>query len=156
MAGAVRIELTTYGFGDRCSTNWAIPLYMGRLVGIEPTNAGATIQCVNRFTTTAIISNRQFPILPARLQTSTFGLWMLNCCVRNGNRWNHPGNITGYYFVEICYLKTKQKKFMNQTFHDSSGQRQPINFALRAHFLGRFRIRLVTQSLTLLDKSVIR
>ena len=26
MAGAVRIELTTRGFGDRCSTCWAIPL----------------------------------------------------------------------------------------------------------------------------------
>ena len=27
---------------------------MGRLVGIEPTHAGATIQCVNRFTKAAI------------------------------------------------------------------------------------------------------
>ena len=27
LAGAVRIELTTRGFGDRCSTCWAIPLY---------------------------------------------------------------------------------------------------------------------------------
>ena len=26
LAGAVRFELTTLGFGDRCSTNWAIPL----------------------------------------------------------------------------------------------------------------------------------
>ena len=42
------------------------------------------------------IFNRQLPILPARHQASTFGLWMLNYCVRNGNRWNHPGIITGY------------------------------------------------------------
>ena len=28
---------------------------MGRLMGIEPTNAGATIQCVNHFATTAIL-----------------------------------------------------------------------------------------------------
>ena len=40
--------------------------------------------------------NRQLPILPARHQASTFGLWMLNYCVRYGNRWNHPGIITGY------------------------------------------------------------
>ena len=99
--------------------------------------------------------NWQLSILPGRLHPSTFDVQVLNYCVRNGNRWNHLAIVTRY-FVEICYLKTKQKKFMNQTFHDSSGQRQPINFALRAHFLGRFRIRLVTQSLTLLDKSVIR
>ncbi len=30
---------------------------MGRPVGIEPTNAGATIRCVNHFATTAIIEN---------------------------------------------------------------------------------------------------
>ena len=28
---------------------------MGRLMGIEPTNAGATIRCVNHFATTAMI-----------------------------------------------------------------------------------------------------
>ena len=28
---------------------------MGRLMGIEPTNAGITIRCVNHFATTAII-----------------------------------------------------------------------------------------------------
>jgi hypothetical protein len=35
-----------------------------------------------------------------------------------------------------------------------SGQRLPIIFALRARFLGRFRIRVVSQSLSLLDNSV--
>ena len=35
MAGAVRLELTTYGFGDRCSTSWAIPLW-GDLWGSNP------------------------------------------------------------------------------------------------------------------------
>ena len=29
------------------------------------------------------------------LQASTFGLYVLNCCVRYGNRWNHIGIITG-------------------------------------------------------------
>ena len=31
---------------------------------------------------------RQRPILPGRVQPSTFGTEGLNCCVRNGNRWN--------------------------------------------------------------------
>ena len=37
---------------------------------------------------------RQLPSLPRRLQRSTLGLWTLNCCVRNGNRWYRPGIIT--------------------------------------------------------------
>ncbi len=37
---------------------------------------------------------RQLPTLPRRLQRSTLGLWTLNYCVRNGNRWNRPGIIT--------------------------------------------------------------
>ena len=37
---------------------------------------------------------RQLPTLPRRLQRSTLGLWTLNCCVRNGNRWYRPGIIT--------------------------------------------------------------
>ena len=63
-------------------------------MGIEPMHAGATIQCVNRFTKAAI--NRQLPILPGRLQPSTFGVYVLNYCVRNGNRWDHIAIITGY------------------------------------------------------------
>ncbi len=31
------------------------PISMGRLMGIEPTNAGTTIRCVNHFATTAIV-----------------------------------------------------------------------------------------------------
>ena len=31
---------------------------------------------------------RQRPILPGRVQPSTFGTEGLNCCVRNGNRWD--------------------------------------------------------------------
>ena len=40
--------------------------------------------------------NRQLPILPCRLQPSTFGVYVLNYCVRNGNRWNHIAIATGY------------------------------------------------------------
>ena len=60
-------------------------------MGIEPMHAGATIQCVNRFTKAAMkpamqAINQQLPILPGRLQPSTFGVYVLNYCVRNGNR----------------------------------------------------------------------
>ena len=61
---------------------------MGRLMGIEPMHAGATIQCVNHFTKAASIKFyketreprdsrvplRQLPTLPRRLQRSTLGL----------------------------------------------------------------------------------
>ena len=55
-------------------------------------------------------SNQQLPILPARLQASTFGLLVLNYCVRNGNRWNHSGIVTGY--MKDCSFKTIQKNVM--------------------------------------------
>ncbi len=52
--------------------------------------------------------NRQLPNLPGRLQPSTFGVWALNYCVREGNRWaaqlsppDPEGNTS---------LKTKQEK----------------------------------------------
>ena len=34
------------------------PIVMGRLMGIEPTNAGTTIRCVNHFATIAIIKSK--------------------------------------------------------------------------------------------------
>ena len=48
--------------------------------------------------------NRQLPILPGRLQPSTFGVYVLNYCVRNGNRWDHIAIITGYS-IEGLYLQ---------------------------------------------------
>ena len=38
---------------------------------------------------------RQRPNLPGRVQPSTFGAKRLNCCVRNGNRWNPLAIATG-------------------------------------------------------------
>jgi hypothetical protein len=66
--------------------------------------------------------NWQLPILPARLQASTFGLWMLNCCVRYGNRWFHPGIITRSieslfsqnYTEETSMLATFQAYLLSQ------------------------------------------
>ena len=45
------------------------------------------------------IFNRQLSILPGRFQPSTFDVWGLNYCVRDGNRWIPPAIATGL-FVE--------------------------------------------------------
>ena len=46
-----------------------------------------------------VLFNRQLSILPGRFQPSTFDVWGLNYCVRDGNRWIPPAIATGY-FVE--------------------------------------------------------
>ena len=59
--------------------------FVAPCVGLEPTTLRLTAEC-----STAELSRnkiRQLPILPARLQTSTFGAIELNFCVRNENRW---------------------------------------------------------------------
>ena len=52
------------GVKVRCLTAWLIPnnliKNMGRLMGLEPTNAGTTIRCVNHFATTAILMSKKF------------------------------------------------------------------------------------------------
>ena len=93
--------------------------------------------------------NQRRPILPARLQTSTFGVRMLNYCVRHGNRWNHPAIVTRYsnikdlylenYTEEIACFETFQKTHVARS---TSANRASLTLA----FLGRFRVRPVTQS----------
>ncbi len=61
--------------------------------------------------------NRQRPSLPGRRQPSTLGAWVLNCCVRNGNRWGHPAIATGFP-SGACALKTPGEK-MQRTFPES-------------------------------------
>ena len=55
-------------------------------------------------------SNQQLPILPVRFQTSTFGVYELNYCVRYGNRWNLIAIVTEYrdIIAEISFA-VKQK-----------------------------------------------
>ena len=62
--------------------------------------------------------NRQLPILPARHQASTFGLWMLNYCVRYGNRWIHPGIITGYLIERHVLSKLYRRNFLTLWMFD--------------------------------------
>ena len=47
---------------------------------------------------TVLFLDRQLPILPERLHSSTFGVWGLNYCVRHGNRWDPSAIITGFFF----------------------------------------------------------
>ena len=55
--GIAGFEPAHEGVKVPCLTAWLYPI-KGRLVGIEPTNAGATIRCVNHFAITAIISKK--------------------------------------------------------------------------------------------------
>ena len=48
--------------------------------------------------------NQQLPILPGRRQPSTFGVYELNYCVRDGNRWSLVAIVTES--VRVCTLKT--------------------------------------------------
>ena len=48
--------------------------------------------------------NQQLPILPGRRQPSTFGVYELNYCVRDGNRWSLVAIATES--VRACTLKT--------------------------------------------------
>ena len=50
------IEPTTSAWkAEVLPVNYTRIIFMGRLMGIEPTNVGTTIRCVNHFATTAII-----------------------------------------------------------------------------------------------------
>ena len=65
--------------------------------------------------------DRQLPILPERLHSSTFGVWGLNYCVRYGNRWDPSAIITGSYLENtFCTLKTSQKISFTCLFSASS------------------------------------
>ena len=60
--------------------------------------------------------NQQRPILPARFQTSTFGVWVLNYCVRYGNRWYHSAIVTGYYWMNHVHSKLYRRNHVSKHF----------------------------------------
>ena len=57
MAGLAGFEPTITGPKPvALPLGYSLKLYRGRSMGIEPTNAGATIRCVNPFATTAMMN----------------------------------------------------------------------------------------------------
>ena len=62
-------------------------ILMAPQVGLEPTTTRLTAEC-SAIELLRNIGIRQRPILPGRVQPSTFGTEGLNFCVRNGNRWD--------------------------------------------------------------------
>ena len=78
---------------------------------------------------------RQLPTLPRRLQRSTLGLRTLNCCVRNGNRWNRPGIITALLSKLFIHSKLDRRNSLqisceitcNLSFHSSIKKAQALS-----------------------------
>ena len=69
-----------------------------------------------------LIGIRQRLILPGRVQPSTFSTGELNCCVRDGNRWNLSVIATGNcgYFVSLFCTLTTAHRMILQTVPISS------------------------------------
>ena len=65
-----------------------------------------------------VLFNRQLSILPGRFQPSTFDVWGLNYCVRDGNRWILVAIVTEFVRLHVRHaLKTAYKiDFLLHTF----------------------------------------
>ena len=71
---------------------------------------------------------RQRPILPGRVQPSTFGTEGLNCCVRDGNRWNPFVIATGNgelfscraFFVSLASFPSRPRPLASRLSHCST------------------------------------
>ena len=87
--------------------------------GLEPTTLRLTAECsaieLLRQVETGFspfpIGIRQRPILPGRVQPSTFGAEGLNFCVRYGNRWDPFAIATGNYII-IMGLRSSSLRFL--------------------------------------------
>ena len=56
--------------------------------------------------------NRQRPILPGRVQPSTFGTGELNYCVRYGNRWDLSVITTGRFSGRVSFFPFRSASFL--------------------------------------------
>ena len=83
-----------------CSTLGALLLFRTTLTAKAPRNLATMarfsyIQKAPARNVRGLPCNRQQSILPGRFQPSTFDAWELNCCVRDGNRWDLSAIVTG-------------------------------------------------------------
>ncbi len=139
MVAHPRFELGTPWLKVRCSANWASEPYGWgswirtnecgsqspvpyRLAIPQSNNKHYLITDTRLSKITWYQLNRQHPILPGGCPPSTFGLWMLNYCVRNGNRWIHPGIATGfmsirrYSLLKCLHTQNFTEEILDQTF----------------------------------------
>ena len=78
--------------------------YVAPQAGLEPATSWLTVM---RSTDWAIEEygiydkSRRSPIFPRRHHLSIFGVYELNFCVRNGNRWNLIAICTGYHIFKV-------------------------------------------------------
>ena len=75
---------------------------------------------------------RQWPILPGRLQPSTFGTEGLNFCVRDGNRWNPFVITTG----NLCCI-WQQVLLYSGASESQSSFRNKLRFLLISYWAGQ-------------------
>ena len=109
----------TGGFAPflRCRAAWASagsPIARrARRDAVGAAYFGVPLGCANEKSTSesrCFRGNRQRPILPGRVQPSTFGTGELNYCVRYGNRWDlsvittGKGSSTRFDFPHFCFL----------------------------------------------------
>ena len=62
--------------------------------------------------TTSLKGHRQRPILPGRVQPSTFGTGELNYCVRYGNRWDLSVITTGRFSGRVSVFPFRSASFL--------------------------------------------
>ena len=72
-----------------------------------------------------LIGIRQRLILPGRVQPSTFSTGELNCCVRDGNRWNLSVIATGNCGYLIASTFSFLLSFCLLVFEKEKGRRPP-------------------------------
>ena len=88
------------------------------ILSFPPNDKKAPLTLANQ----GLIGIRQRLILPGRVQPSTFSTGELNCCVRDGNRWNLSVIATGNgsYFVSLSRTLTTAHRMILQTVPISS------------------------------------
>ena len=84
LTGVAGFEPTHEGVKVPCLTAWLYPNKKGRMMGIEPTNAGATIRCVNHFATFAMAGAAGIEPTLTVLETAVLPL---NYAPINGGEW---------------------------------------------------------------------
>ena len=82
-----------------------VKIYMGRLMGIEPTNVGTTIRCVNHFATTANIKSN------GSGQNRTADTWSFNPLLYQLSYWTIMAVSTGIEPAISCVTGRRVNRY---------------------------------------------